>query len=99
MKAFAFELRGAARTIAAQPAFSALVVGVLAAGLACVMFMLVVLSALVIRPLPFAQPERLLHLGIASSDRSDELGDVGDRDLLDWQRQLATLAEVSGFSK
>ena len=99
MKAFAFELRGAARTIAAQPAFSALVVGVLAAGLACVMFMLVVLSALVIRPLPFAQPERLLHLGIASSDRSDELGDVGDRDLLDWQRQLATLAEVSGFQQ
>jgi len=99
MSPVAQEFRNALRTISAQPGFSALVVGVLAAGLACVMFMLVVLNALVIKPLPFAQPENLLHLGIASSDRSDELGDVGDRDLLDWRRQLDMLAEVGGFQQ
>ncbi len=52
------ELRQAVRAIFARPAFSALVVGVLASGLACVVFMLAYLDGFVLRPLPFAAPER-----------------------------------------
>lgn len=97
MNAIAQEFRSALRTIAAQPGFSALVIGVLAAGLACVLFMLVALNAFVIRPLPFAEPERLLHLGVASTERPDRLREVGDRDLVAWQRQLANSADLGGF--
>jgi hypothetical protein len=44
------ELRQAVRAIFARPAFSALVVGVLASGLACVVFMLAYLDGFVLRP-------------------------------------------------
>ena len=60
------ELRNAMRSIAARPAFSALIVGVLAAGLACVIFMLAVLDGFLIRPLPFAQPQQLLQAAVAA---------------------------------
>ena len=89
------ELRDALRTIVAQPGFSLLVIGVLAAGLACVLFMLVVLNGMVIRPLPFAAPEQLLHLGLGKADRLDELEPVDDRDLVAWQERLAGMAEVA----
>ena len=56
MNALLHELRDAGRGILAKPGFSALVVAVLAAGLACVLFMSVLIYGLVIRPLPFAAP-------------------------------------------
>jgi predicted permease len=99
MNAIAHELRDAARTIAAQPAFSALVVGVLAAGIACVLFMLVVLNGLVYRPLPFPAPEQLLHLGLADSQDADDLDDVSGHDLAAWRERLAGLAEIGGYQQ
>ena len=57
------ELRQALRAIFANPGFSALVIGVLASGLACVVFMLAFLDGLVLRPLPFATPEQLHQAG------------------------------------
>ena len=48
--------RRALRAIFANPGFSALVVGVLASGLACVVFMLAFLDGLVFGALPFAAP-------------------------------------------
>ena len=99
MNVVAHELRDALRAIAAQPAFSALVVGVLAAGLSCVLFMLVVLNGMVIRPLPFAAPERLLQLGFIEPGRGDRLGRVDDRDLVAWQERLAGMADVAAFQE
>lgn len=96
MPALKHELREASRALVAQPGYSALVIGVLAAGLACVLFMLVVLNALVIRPLPFAQPEDLLHLGISDPNDQGEFDSIADRDLAAWRMQLAGLADVGG---
>ncbi|GAA0719664.1 ADOP family duplicated permease [Dokdonella soli] len=93
------ELKTAARAIATRPAFSALVIGVLAAGLACVIFMLVMVNAFVVRPLPFAAPEQLLHAGIADNHGSDSLDDVAGRDLIQLRRQLEGSAEVAGFEQ
>lgn len=62
------EPRRALRALAARPGFSARVVGVLASGLHCVISMVAMIGGFLVRPLPFAQCERLRAR--AESDRS-----------------------------
>ncbi|MEZ5523145.1 MAG: hypothetical protein R3F08_16950, partial [Dokdonella sp.] len=64
MQAIGHELKQATRTIASQPAFSLLLVGVLAAGLSAVIYMLIAIGSMIMRPLPFADAERLHYIGI-----------------------------------
>jgi len=97
LSALIHELRQALRAVFARIWFSALVVGVLASGLACVIFMLVMINGFVLRPLPFPQPERLLHLGVMDSNSNGHLDDVSGRDLVQLRRQLAGSGEVAGF--
>jgi predicted permease len=98
MNALLEELKSAIRGIATRPAFSALIIGVLAAGLACVIFMLVVVNGFVIRPLPFAAPDQLLHAGLAAPG-SDSLDNVSARDLVGLRRQIAGSGDVAGFEQ
>lgn len=96
-KVLSNEIRHAVRSLASRPGFSALVVGVLAAGMACVMFMLAMVDGFVLRPLPFPAPEQLLRAGIAESNGGDDIDDVTGRDLIQIRRQLAGVAEVAGI--
>jgi len=97
MKAILYELHQALRAVMGRPAFSALVVGVLASGLACVIFMLVMINGLVLRPMPFPQPERLLHAGVTDGSNDGRLDNVSARDLLELRRRLAAQADVAGY--
>ncbi|MGB8378465.1 MAG: ADOP family duplicated permease [Rhodanobacteraceae bacterium] len=92
------ELGNAARGLAARPAFSALVVGVLASGLACVIFMLAMLNGFVIRPLPFAAPNELLHAGVRG-DGGNDLNPVRGRDLLEVRRDMSGVADTAAFAR
>lgn len=66
------ELRYALRATFAQPAFSALVVVVLGAGLGCVLFMLSAIDGLVLRPLPFPGAPFLFYAGWHNHEHSDD---------------------------
>ncbi len=93
------EFRNAARSIAARPAFSALIVGVLTAGLACVIFMLAMVNGFVLRPLPFPAPEQLLHAGIADNHGSGNIDEIPGRDLVRLRRQIEGSADAAGFQQ
>ena len=93
------ETKAAFRAILSRPAFSALVVGVLGVGLACMMFMLVMINGFVLRPLPFPAPDELLHAGLSSADGGENLDDLPGRDLLALRRELDGQAEVAGFTR
>jgi putative ABC transport system permease protein len=98
MQAISHELKQAARSVVGQPGFSLLLVGVLAMGLACVNFMLITIGSLVLRPLPFAEPENLVHIGLDSGrSRIGRLDELRSEDLIQIRRHLDGLAEVSGF--
>ncbi len=99
MNALVHEMRSAGRALLAKPGFSMLIIAVLGAGLACMLFMLVLIYGLVIRPLPFHAPEQLLHIGFQQSDRPDRLSPVSGHDLLQWQTRLADVAEVAAYQK
>jgi len=97
MKAFAHEVKHAARGIAAQPGFSLLVVGVLTAALTCVIYVLIAIGSLILRPLPFPDAHLLHHVGI--SERSgDQLEPLRADDLLQLRRQLSGSALVAGIT-
>jgi predicted permease len=97
LSALTYELRQSLRSLTSNLGFSALVVGVLASGLACVIFMLVMINGLVLRPLPFPQPDRLLHAGVTDGSNDGRLTDVSGRDLLELRRRLIDLADVGGY--
>src|SRR3982751_6647083 len=99
MKTFLQELRQALRGLLARPAFSAMVVGVLAAGLGCVVFMLALLDGFVIRPLPFPQPDQLMQAGYFGQGDLGDVFPVTDQDLLKIRAHLAGVAEVAGVAR
>jgi predicted permease len=87
------ELLHALRTLTNRPGFSALVVGVLASGLASVIFMFAMLDGFILHPLPFPAPDELSYMSI----RSDAaMVRVRSDDLLQIRRQLGGSAEVAG---
>jgi len=93
------EVRQAVRAICARPAFSALVIGVLAAGLGCVVFMLALLDGFALRPLPFAEPERLYQAGFFGDGGLGDVFPMTDQDLVASRRQLAAVADVAGVAR
>jgi putative ABC transport system permease protein len=93
------DIRSSARALIRRPTFTALVVCVLGAGLACSIFMMAMLNGFVVRPLPFADPERLLHAGIYDERYPDYLAQVTTGDLLEIRRQLGGAAEVGAFAR
>ncbi|MBL0165172.1 MAG: ABC transporter permease [Xanthomonadales bacterium] len=99
MNALVHEMRGAGRALLAKPGFSILIIAVLAAGLACVLFMMVLVYGLVIRPLPFHAPGQLLHIGFKQTDRPDRLVAISAHDLLQWQKRLDEVADVAAYEQ
>ncbi len=99
MQAIRHELKQALRSIVGQPLFSMLVVGVLAVGLTAVIYALVAIDHMVIRPLPFPAAGQLLSVGLDDgNDRGGELDPLRTDDVLALRRQLAGVAEVSAFT-
>ncbi|MEP7042516.1 MAG: ADOP family duplicated permease [Dokdonella sp.] len=98
MQTLLIELKHALRSIAAQPSFSALVIGVLGVGLASVLYTLVMIDGVYWRPLPFTDAERLYQIGIAVPDQArDSLDGFSDADLVELQRRLDGKADLAGF--
>lgn len=62
LDALRLDLRHGARTIARAPAFAASVVLTLALGIGATTAVFTLVDAMLVRPLPFAQPERLIEL-------------------------------------
>ncbi|QBB69112.1 FtsX-like permease family protein [Pseudolysobacter antarcticus] len=96
------ELKHAARGIATRPAFSALVIGVLAAGLTCVIFMLAMINGFV-RPPPFNAPDQLLKAGLVEKNGHEQFNNAdlsvgNDNDFLQIRRQLKGIAEVASYT-
>lgn len=99
MQAIVHELKQAIRSIIGQPGFSALVIGVLAVGLTAVIYALIAIDHIAIRPLPFPGAGQLLSAGLDDgSDRGGNLDPVRTDDVIALRRQLAGLAEVSAFT-
>src|SRR5690242_2677122 len=84
MRTFATDLRHSLRAMRRAPAFAVAVVSVLALGIGANTAIFSIVNAVLLRPLPFAQPERLVRLYTRTPD--GQPFDVSPGKFYDWQR-------------
>jgi putative ABC transport system permease protein len=90
------DLRYASRMIRRQPAFTALVVLTLALGIGANTAIFSVFSAVVLRPLPYPEPERLVQIKKYLA-RFGPNPLVSIRELAAWQNYSRTFSELVGY--
>ncbi|HET7788739.1 MAG TPA: ABC transporter permease, partial [Myxococcales bacterium] len=83
------------RSLRRSPAFTALAVGILALGIAAAAAVLDVVDAAFLRPLPFAEPSRLVTLWQVSGGTDITLDGA---DFLDWKAQAGAFEEMAAVS-
>ncbi len=87
------DLRLQFRTLWRQPLFAAVALGTLALGTGVNVAIFSVVRAVLLRPLPFADPERLVR--VTGFDRRDGVPDnLSPADFMDFEREAATLSRL-----
>jgi hypothetical protein len=91
------DLRYAFRQLIKSPSFSATAIFALALGIGATTAMFAVIYAFLLRPLPFADPEKLVMLQSRSTRSGSDLG-VNYLDFVDWQKQSRSFADMAFFN-
>jgi predicted permease len=86
----------AARTLRRSPAFAGAVVLTLALGIGANTAIFSVYDAVVMKPLPYADPERLVMLW--EQQRDGSLGTVAPANFLDWRAQSHSFTDMAAFA-
>ena len=92
------ELRNGLRQLTRRVGHSALIVAVLAAGLGATLFVLVVIDALVLRPMPFPDGERLVQIGESDHNAAGFLDAMNSQDVIELRAALTQFDAVESFS-
>jgi putative ABC transport system permease protein len=100
---FIHDLRYGARLLRRSPAFALLTVTVLALGIGATTAIFSVVDALLVRQLPYRDPERIVLLFEAAAANRTRLDAAAPANVIDWQEQarsveLMAAAEPFGFS-
>jgi putative ABC transport system permease protein len=90
------DLRYAARRLRRSPGFTATALATLAVGIGAITAVFSVTDAFLLRPLPFAAPEELVHVWQTDPRMGDELR-VSIPDFEDLRAQSAVLADLGGY--
>ena len=88
------DIRGSLRTLTRNPGFTFSVILVLALGIAGNTTVFSILNAFLLRPLPFEQPEELVHIWSTDQAKGWTENRVSLLDLQDYRVQSTTLADV-----
>ena len=90
------DLRYAFRQLIKSPSFSATAIFALALGIGATTAMFAVIYAFLLRPLPYAEPEKLVMLQSRSTRSGSDLG-VNYLDFVDWQKQSRSFSDHGVF--
>ena len=90
----AYALRGARRS----PGFTAIVVLTLALGIGATTSIFSVVRDVLLRDLPFAEPERLVRAWVADPTREEAHGPLSIPDLADWRTGNVAFTDLAGYS-
>lgn len=91
------DLRFALRTLAASRTFTVVVVVTLAVGIGAVTAVFSAVNGIVLRPLPYPDPDRLVMIWQPGEDRPDQDGAVSPVDLEDWKRMSSSFISLGGM--
>ena len=97
MREFAADLRFALRVLKKNPGFTAIAVIVLALGIGANTAIFSVVNAVLLRPLPFAAPERLVSVTSLNTRRSMTDGAASYPDFRDYRSKNRTLRHLIAY--
>src|SRR6185295_2287716 len=89
------DFRYGLRTLGNQPAFTGVAVLALALGIGANSAIFSVVDGMLLQPLPYSDPERLVHLG----ERTPEFGSmsIAYPNLVDWRAQSRSFSHIAGM--
>lgn len=93
------DLRFALRSLTRRPAMSLAVLSVLALGIGAAVGIFTVLDAVLLRPLGYPEPERLVRIVGTSVGDERGTGTIAWRDLDDWRRRSTSFAAMSAYDE
>ncbi|MEO5721352.1 MAG: ABC transporter permease [Chthoniobacterales bacterium] len=91
------DLRFAFRQLLKHPGFTATAVLALALGIGATTAIFGVVYAFLLRPLPYAEPERLVMLQSRSTQSGSDLG-VNYLDFVDWKQEARSFSDLAFFN-
>src|SRR5262245_22685803 len=92
------DVRYALRTLARNPAFTAIAVIALALGIGANTAIFSVVNSILLRPLPFKAPDRLVMIWEKNIPRSRDRNVVSPANFLDWREQNKSFEQVAAYS-
>src|SRR5215213_1413132 len=97
MGTLAQDLRYAVRMLAKRPGFTAVAVLTLALGIGANSAIFSVVNAVLLRPLPFAEPDRLVYAEGADLRDGTKAGSISPPDFLDYREQNHVFERLAAF--
>lgn len=98
MDLFLQDLRIAARGFARQPKFTAVAVLALALGIGAAVAIFSVFHAVVLRPLPFHDPSRLVSVWEKNPERGWHQAQVAAANYLDWRENAESFTDMAAYN-
>src|SRR3954447_24765272 len=91
------DLRYSFRQLIKSPSFSTTAIIALALGIGATTAMFAVIYAFLLRPLPYAEPDKLVMLQSRGVTNGNHLG-VNYQDFVDWQKQNHSFSDLAFFN-
>lgn len=89
------DLRHAWRTLTRHPAFTVVAVLTLAIGIGVTTAIMAAVDVVLLRPLPYPQPDRLVALWESNPERGWERVNAAPANVLDWREQSSALSDIA----
>lgn len=97
MAAWIRDLRQGVRALRAAPGFTLAAVTTMAVGIGATAAIFTIFKAVLLRPLPFEEADRLVAIGSVKLEAPGDLRTVSIEELRDWQRDSRTIAASFGW--